>query len=303
MFRLVQERLDLKNEIDGGSSGKVYPYQEDPKDERWVVKRVKFERFEELSKLIQEIVIGFVWNHPCLVPVKGYSLDTMEGKNFVNIKLPRMKQSLMDEFVQRGGRRERKDEKKFCDEEQLIKYFYAIVCGLDHLHKKQIFHGDVKMGNILIDMKGNAKLSDFGCSRYIPEEDETSLFTSTNGALNYKAPEIIQLEKGDGRENGFNQESLSLADSWSLGLTMLEFSLLEIRLINPNKSGQEIQELLVELREKVEGMNKYGKALLDIIFGLLSFDVKNRLKVEDVKRRLETEFKEIIVCFSEGFVC
>jgi len=192
MFNFKIERLDQKNELGRGSFGKVYPYRENPEDDKWVVKRIEItdhesnsqSNIESLLKCIPEIVIGFSCEHPCIVPVKGYFIEKDQDKYFVNIKLPRMKQSLLKEFQSRRA------SKNFYKEEELVKHLYSLVCGLTYLHEKRIFHGDIKVNNILIDQNGNFKLADVGCSRYIPDEDYSSYLTLANGAENYKAPEI-----------------------------------------------------------------------------------------------------------------
>jgi serine/threonine protein kinase len=46
----------------------------------------------------------------------------------------------------------------------LRKYTRQILEGLKYLHDRGAVHGDIKCLNMLLDHKGNIKLSDFGCT-------------------------------------------------------------------------------------------------------------------------------------------
>lgn len=46
----------------------------------------------------------------------------------------------------------------------LRKYTRQILEGLRYLHDRGTVHGDIKCLNMLLDHKGNIKLSDFGCT-------------------------------------------------------------------------------------------------------------------------------------------
>lgn len=50
------------------------------------------------------------------------------------------------------------------EEDQLKKFFYKILKGVNYLHENSIIHRDLKLDNILIDKNMNPKICDFGIS-------------------------------------------------------------------------------------------------------------------------------------------
>ena len=302
MFNFKRERL-VQPPIGEGAHGEVFSYQKTPQDSRWVVKRPIGKKIEDLFACLPEIVLGFSCDHPCVVPVKGYSIQpTNDNKYEIYIKLPRMSGgTLADEL------RKRKLKNSYYTDDEIVKNFYALVSGVDYLHNRKIFHGDIKINNILLDEKGNIKLSDIGSAKFVPDEDFYHPMSKTAGAQNYKAPEIIKYERDLQEYNLFHKDDNNnlpmantltkehhyLADSWSLGLTMLEMCMLVPRLINPYDSVQLIEERLQKLRKEAE--KRYQGVILEIIFGLLQTDPAQRLKVSAIKAKLEESFKQILV--------
>ena len=73
---------------------------------------------------------------------------------------------------------------------------YQILQGLKHMHSVNVYHRDLKPGNILINANCDCKICDFGMARAkrpgAPEEDETvALWTDYVASRWYRAPELV----------------------------------------------------------------------------------------------------------------
>ena len=72
----------------------------------------------------------------------------------------------------------------------IIKFYLAeIIIALEKIHSKNIMYRDLKPENVLIDIDGHIKLSDFGLSKQIKRREETS--TTFWGSPEYLPPEMI----------------------------------------------------------------------------------------------------------------
>ncbi|ROL47962.1 Serine/threonine-protein kinase/endoribonuclease IRE1 [Anabarilius grahami] len=88
-----------------------------------------------------------------------------------------------------------------CAERSLVlkKLVKEVLCSLQVLHQPQtkVLHRDIKPQNVLIDIKGKAKLADFGISRRL-KQGETTIRTSIAGTRCWKAKETIKEEVNTG---------------------------------------------------------------------------------------------------------
>lgn len=74
-------------------------------------------------------------------------------------------------------------------EPQARSVMVQILNGLDYLHANNILFRDIKLENILFDMDGKIKITDFGLSK--PEVDEDEITYSYCGSPEYMAPEML----------------------------------------------------------------------------------------------------------------
>lgn len=100
-----------------------------------------------------------------------------------------------------------RDRGKF-DEPTTRFYCACVVEAFDYLHARNIIYRDLKPENMLLDMKGYAKLVDFGFAKKLQNSQKTWTFC---GTPEYVAPEVI-----------LNRGHDTSADYWSLGVLMFE---------------------------------------------------------------------------------
>jgi serine/threonine protein kinase len=104
--------------------------------------------------------------------------------------------------------------------------------ALDHAHQQGILHRDIKPANLLLDVRGNLWITDFGLARF-QNETRLSMTGDLIGTLRYMSPEQALAKRVvvDHR-----------TDIYSLGVTLYELLTLE-----PAFGGSDRQELLRQI--------------------------------------------------------
>ena len=138
-------------------------------------------------------------------------------------------------------------------------YMSQILLALEYMHNNNYIYRDLKPENILIDKEGNIKLTDFGLSKILPEE-QTTTYTMC-GTAEYLAPEIL-----------FGKGYDKTCDWFSFGVVLFEM----FCGYHPFKSkGQRIDPKIYLRKTYIP--DKVGKNARDLIEKLFVSNPKKRL--------------------------
>jgi len=150
--------------------------------------------------LVAEMMIMKTALHPNVVTF--YGAYAVEGKIWVIMELMDAGciTEILDEF----------DYVKMT-EEQMSRICLDVLQAINHMHSLHCIHRDIKSDNVLVNLKGEIKLADFGFSCQLTKE--RSKRTSVIGTPYWMPPEII-----GGQEYGTS------VDIWSLGIMVMEMA-------------------------------------------------------------------------------
>lgn len=105
-------------------------------------------------------------------------------------------------------------------EDSLVRFITRqVLFGLEYLHSNGILHRDLKADNLLLEIDGTCKISDFGISK---KEQSDNVYKnipemSMQGTIFWMAPEVLDSNVNDKKE-GYSAK----VDIWSLGCVVLE---------------------------------------------------------------------------------
>lgn len=204
-FRIIRGQL-----IGKGTYGRVYLGMNADNGEVLAVKQVDInpriagqdrDRVKEMvGALDQEIDTMQHLEHPNIVQYLGCE----RGELSISIYLEYISGGSIGSCLRKHG--------KF--EESVVKSLTSqTLSGLAYLHDSGILHRDLKADNILLDLDGSCKISDFGISKKTDNIYGNDSTNSMQGSVFWMAPEVIQ-SQGQGYS--------AKVDIWSLGCVVLE---------------------------------------------------------------------------------
>ncbi|KAK3346807.1 hypothetical protein B0T25DRAFT_461042 [Lasiosphaeria hispida] len=154
-----------------------------------------------------------------LVAALDQEIDTMQHLDHVNIvqylgcERKETSISIFLEYISGGsiGSCLRKHGK--FEEPVVASLTRQTLSGLAYLHREGILHRDLKADNILLDLDGTCKISDFGISKKTDNIYGNDKTNSMQGSVFWMAPEVIRSQR-----EGYSAK----VDIWSLGCVVLE---------------------------------------------------------------------------------
>ncbi len=152
--------------------------------------------------------------------------------------------------------------KEGCFSEERTKlYICEIILALEYLHKKGIIYRDLKPENILLDKDGHLKLTDFGLSKILSDENSNNRTFTICGTPEYLAPEVLS---GSGYDKS--------VDWWSLGALMFEM----LVGFSPFKENKRKLDIKVYGKPLVRHQ-KFSERAFSLIQSLLQIDPAKRI--------------------------
>lgn len=152
------------------------------------------------AQLIREVAVMHRLQHPNIVRIH----EVMATKSKIYLVMEYVRGGDMFSKIIRRGR---------LTESMARRYFQQLVWTIQYCHTKGVVHRDIKPQNLLLDLEGNIKVSDFGLAALQEPAIKNGLLQTACGTPAYTAPEVV------GRKGYAGAK----ADAWSCGIILFVF--------------------------------------------------------------------------------
>lgn len=197
---LFQDRYQVLDVLGSGGTSVVYKAKDILLDRLVTIKilRDQFAKDEKfVSRFRNEAQAVARLSHPNIVSI--YDVAFAGGVHY-----------LIMEYVEGGSLKEYLDQMGPLPIEESLDIFHQLLNALQHAHENNVIHRDIKPHNILLDVKHNVKVTDFGLA-----VTTTDLTHQTNndvmGSVYYMSPEQIK-----------GEQVTAATDTYSAGVLLYE---------------------------------------------------------------------------------
>ena len=219
----------------------------------------QFEKVRE--KVSREIAVMKQISHPNLVKLLEVLNCVEKGKMY-----------LVLQYVPNGPVAHIDDITGECEciaEPKLKQYALQMVNGLIALHRKGIFHRDVKPDNMLIGDNDALYIADFGVSVICSDEGVEGV----EGTPAYMSPELC---RGDKSVSG------DAVDAWALGVTLYQLMYGKLPFIG--ETPLQLTRRIVNSDPVFPTDHYASPAFVEAVRGLLNKDQDKRLRLKELSR-------------------
>jgi serine/threonine protein kinase len=248
-------KFQVLGTLGSGAHSSILHIRRSRDSKHYALKVVPIEGKEDLKFLEQaqhEIRVAEMLDHPNLIKV--YALETPRGWLYRIRKV-----HLLIEYV--NGKT--LDTVPRLSIPRLVQIFVQVAAGMVHMHRKGVFHADLKPNNILLSRAGEVKIIDFGLA-WIRGQPKGRV----QGTPEYMAPEQAQ--------NGMVNER---TDIYNLGATMyrlVTWRLPPSTLISTEGMAMDAKTFHNMLKPVAECNAEAPRALCQLIHHCLEFSALKR---------------------------
>lgn len=204
-FRYRWEDLKIGRPLGGGAQASVKKCKHIPTGMNFALKSIPLDNEVTHPKaVVAEVSTLYESSCPFIISFK----EAFYKDNCIQLLLELMDygslQDLIDKYVGKKGKK--------LPEELLCDITTKVVKGLVYIHDVHVVHRDIKPANILLNSKGEVKLTDFGMAG--KAANTIAQLETFQGTVTYMSPERIL-----GKAYSFE------SDIWALGLSMAQCAL------------------------------------------------------------------------------
>lgn len=246
----------ISKEVGVGSFGKVYEAFKKDSNERFAIKVLSksiLRRHNQLKYAIAECKILKEIRHPFIIPLHW---AFQSPKNLY----------IVYEFCPYGDLSGILKQKMKLSEPEAKLYISETILAIEYLHSLDIVYRDFKPLNILLDLNGHVKLSDFGLAKSNVSKDNPAM--SFCGSPAYLAPELLKM-------SGAHKP----VDIYAIGVTLYELLTGSLPFANDNLSRLYKQISIGKLKFPPE-CSKQAKTLIK---SMMTVDPNKRPTISQVK--------------------
>jgi serine/threonine protein kinase len=232
LLRDLSDAFTVENQIGEGVYGKVHKARDVRTDDAIALKKVKTDLTVEKEGFpitaLREIQILKELAHQNIVALHEVALGDSDKSVYLTFEYLEHDLSGLMESRSAG-----------LTEDHIRCYMKQLICGVAHMHSRNVLHRDIKASNLLISSNGLLKIGDWGLARRQADEDGTQHYTNRVITLWYRPPELLlgATKAGDGYGPS--------VDVWSIGCILAE--LLYAKPILPGNTEIEQLSLIFEL--------------------------------------------------------